>query len=117
MRLLIAFLALLLAGCLQPRSAPLAWAVAGRDRVPRQVVVVKVWDALRERIEGHERDGRISHYVELDVLKPGEPPEPATWPYDEQSTGRAPPTAGDQLVVSPADFLLPTSHLLRRAPR
>lgn len=117
MRLLTALLILALAGCVQPRSAPLTWAVASRDRVPRQVVVVKVWDDLSERVEGLERDGRISHFVELDVLRPGEPPDPATWPYDEESTGRPPPSAGDQLVVSPADFLLPTSHLQRRAPR
>lgn len=115
-RIAVLAAALLLAGCMQPRAAPLTYAAAGRDRLPRMVQVVRVWDGLTDKFEGHERDGRITHYVELDVLHPGQEPVAATWPYDEHATGRRPPRPGSELVVSPADFLSPAADLLRRRP-
>lgn len=95
---------ILLAGCNSSRVPPIGRGEALRDRIPREVRVVKVWDQVDDRLDG-PTDPQISHYIEVDVLDGPEVGKPMTLPYDRWNTGKEPPSRGDRLVMAPSDWV------------
>lgn len=99
----------LLTGCSSARVSPIDRGQALRDRTPREVKVVKVWDQVNDRLDG-PTDPQISHYIEVDVLDGPEAGKPMTLPYDRWNTGKEPPSRGDRLVVAPMDWVSRDPH-------
>lgn len=96
---------LLLTACSSARVPPISRGEAQRDHIPREVRVVKVWDQVSNRLDGPV-DPQISYYIEVDVLDGPEAGKPMTLPYDRWNTGKEPPSKGDRLMMSPADWVL-----------
>ncbi len=105
MRRLLLLPVLLLAACGQhPRVDPFPRMAALRDREPREVKVVRVWDQVSDRIE-EGADPHVSHWIEVDVLAGPGAGSPMTLPYDQWNTGKAPPAEGDRLMMCPAEWV------------
>lgn len=106
MRQLPALLLLLLAACAAaPRAQPLAWQQALRDRTPREILVRRVWDDVVDRLEEAPHDGRVTHWVEVEILDDGRAPVYAVWPFDSLAVRRLPPRPGTTLIVAPCEWL------------
>lgn len=89
----------------EPRSQPLAWPQAIRDRVPREVTVRRVWDDVEDRLDSAPHDGRVTHWVEVEIAGDGTETAYAVWPFDSMATRRLPPRPGTTLIIAPCEWL------------
>ncbi len=101
----LAVLLTLVAGCNDSRVPPTPRASALQDKEVREVKVVKVWDQGTDRLDAGGGDPHISHYIEVDVLTGSDKGKALTLPYDEWNVGKAPPVAGQTVMVAPMDWV------------
>ena len=117
-RPILALMGLAVVACTPRLGAPaMPYDQALADRTPRSLTVVAVHDGVETRPEGAYFRGDVTHWVEVNVLNADDSTTLQTWPYDADDRGARPPIPGTQLVVAPAEWLVPPGTLRRVRPR
>lgn len=94
-----------LAGCgNQTRTPPVSRSHAQAMTEVMELKIVRVWDVVADALD-HDRDPKISHIIDVDVLSGSRAGQQLALPYDSWNVGKAPPVEGSVVVVAPADWV------------